>query len=56
MRYEYSTQRLYDSYQRAETQVLKDHQRKLLQDRADRGNKDAKQFINLIKAAEAKSE
>ena len=52
MRYEYSVQWLYDSYKRAETQVLKDHQRKLLQDRADRGNKAAKQFIKLIEAAD----
>jgi len=54
MRYEYSSRELYESYDSAETQVLKDHQRKLLQDRADRGNPEAKDFIRLIEAKESK--
>lgn len=48
MLYEYSGKELYDSYDNAETHILKAHQRKLLQDRADRGNVEAKQFIKLI--------
>ena len=50
MRYEYSSKELYDSYDTAETLILKAHQRKLLQDRADRGNTEAKNFIRLIEA------
>lgn len=48
MLYEYSGKELYDSYDNAETSILKAHQRKLLQDRADRGNTEAKHFIRLI--------
>lgn len=54
MRYEYSSKELYDSYDNAETPILKAHQRKLLQDRADRGNPEAKDFIRLIEAKESK--
>lgn len=50
MRYEYSSEQLYHSYDNADTPVLKDHQLKLLQDRADRGNTEAKRFIKLIEA------
>lgn len=53
MRYEYSSKELYDSYDNAETLILKAHQRKLLQDRADRGNIEAKNFIRLIEAKES---
>ena len=53
MRYEYSSKELYDSYDNAETLILKAHQRKLLQDRADRGNTEAKEFISLIEAKES---
>ena len=54
MRYEYSSKELYESYDNAETLTLKAHQRKLLQDRADRGNTEAKDFIRLIEAKEDK--
>lgn len=53
MLYEYSGKELYDSYDNAETPILKAHQRKLLQDRADRGNTEAKEFISLIEAKES---
>ena len=53
MLYEYSGKELYDSYDNAETPILKAHQRKLLQDRADRGNSEAKEFIRLIEAKES---
>jgi hypothetical protein len=54
MRYEYPAKELYDSYDNAETPILKAHQRKLLQDRADRGNAEAKQFIKFIEAKDDK--
>lgn len=54
MRYEYSGKELYDSYDNAETPILKAHQRKLLQDRADRGNTEAKQLIKFIEAKDDK--
>lgn len=53
MLYEYSGEELYDSYDNAETPILKAHQRKLLQDRADRGNTEVKEFIRLIEAKES---
>ncbi len=54
MLYEYSGKELYDSYDNAETPIiLKAHQRKLLQDRADRGNTEAKEFIRLIEVKES---
>ncbi|WP_176393013.1 hypothetical protein [Psychrobacter immobilis] len=54
MLYEYSGKELYDSYDKAETPILKAHQRKLLQDRADRGNTEAKQLIKFIEAKDDK--
>lgn len=50
MLYEYSGKELYESYDNAETPILKAYQRKLLQDRADRGNAEAKQLIKFIEA------